>query len=72
MNAADGEPRAANRPHPADAQDAPFFVTKLNVKVLPCLVFFCDGKAYDRIVGAHAGAACAGACSSSAPPTGGP
>lgn len=26
-------------------------MTKLGVKVLPCLVFFCDGKAYDRIVG---------------------
>jgi len=33
------------------APDAPFFVAKLSVKVLPCLVFFCDGKAYDRIVG---------------------
>ena len=33
------------------APDAPFFVAKLAVKVLPCLVFFCDGKAYDRIVG---------------------
>lgn len=33
------------------APDAPFFVAKLSVKVLPCLIFFCDGKAYDRIVG---------------------
>ena len=33
------------------APDAPFFVAKLGVKVLPCLVFFHQGKAYDRIVG---------------------
>ena len=33
------------------APDCPFFVTKLNVKVLPCIVFFRNGVAYDRIVG---------------------
>lgn len=33
------------------APDAPFFVTKLAVKMLPCVIFFRDGKAYDRIVG---------------------
>ena len=33
------------------APDAPFFVHKLGVQVLPCLIMFLDGKAYDRIVG---------------------
>ena len=33
------------------APDAPFFVAKLAVKVLPCVVMFLEGKAYDRIVG---------------------
>ena len=33
------------------APDAPFFVTKLKVKTLPCVVFFRGGVAYDRIVG---------------------
>ena len=33
------------------APDAPFFVTKLQVKVLPCLIYFRDGVAYDRMVG---------------------
>ncbi len=33
------------------APDAPFFVTKLAVKVLPCVIMFLEGKAYDRIVG---------------------
>lgn len=33
------------------APDAPFFVHKLNVQVLPCIVFFRNGVAYDRIVG---------------------
>jgi hypothetical protein len=33
------------------APDAPFFVEKLQVQVLPCIVFFRDGVAYDRIVG---------------------
>jgi hypothetical protein len=33
------------------APDCPFFVTKLNVQVLPCIVFFRNGVAYDRIVG---------------------
>ena len=33
------------------APDAPFFVTKLQVKVLPCLIFFKDGVAFDRLVG---------------------
>ena len=33
------------------APDAPFFVKKLNVQMLPCLVFFHKGVAYDRIVG---------------------
>lgn len=33
------------------APDAPFFVTKLGVQVLPCVVMFLEGKAYDRIVG---------------------
>lgn len=33
------------------APDAPFFVTKLNIQVLPCIIFFRNGVAYDRIVG---------------------
>ncbi|OUS45723.1 thioredoxin-like protein [Ostreococcus tauri] len=33
------------------APDAPFFVTKLQVKVLPCLIFFKNGVAFDRLVG---------------------
>jgi len=33
------------------APDTPFFVAKLAIKVLPCLVFFLEGKAYDRVVG---------------------
>ena len=33
------------------APDLPFFVTKLNVQVLPCIIFFRNGVAYDRIVG---------------------
>jgi hypothetical protein len=32
-------------------QDAPFFVEKLQVKVLPCVVVFLHGVAVDRIVG---------------------
>lgn len=32
-------------------QDAPFFTVKLQVKVLPCLVLFINGKAVDRTVG---------------------
>lgn len=33
------------------APDAPFFVTKLKIQVLPCIVFFRNGVAFDRIVG---------------------
>lgn len=33
------------------APDAPFFSTKLNVKVLPCIICFRDGVAVDRVVG---------------------
>ena len=33
------------------APDAPFFVDKLQIQVLPCIVFFRNGVAYDRIVG---------------------
>ncbi|KAI3424886.1 hypothetical protein D9Q98_008270 [Chlorella vulgaris] len=33
------------------APDAPFFVDKLQVKVLPCVVVFLHGVAVDRIVG---------------------
>ena len=32
-------------------QDAPFFVEKLNVRTLPCVVLFVGGVAVDRIVG---------------------
>ena len=31
--------------------DAAFFVTKLQVQVLPALIFFRNGVAFDRIVG---------------------
>ncbi|TVY49501.1 Thioredoxin domain-containing protein [Lachnellula occidentalis] len=31
--------------------NAPFLVTKLNVKVLPCILAFVNGKTVDRIVG---------------------
>lgn len=33
------------------APDAPFFVAKLNVQVLPCVLCFVDGIALDRVVG---------------------
>ncbi|GMH32872.1 hypothetical protein BSKO_00706 [Bryopsis sp. KO-2023] len=33
------------------AQDAPFFATKLDIQVLPCVVLFVGGVAADRIVG---------------------
>jgi hypothetical protein len=33
------------------APDATFFVHKLGIQVLPCVVMFLEGKAYDRIVG---------------------
>lgn len=33
------------------APDAPFFCTKLNVKVLPCVLCFVHGVAVDRVVG---------------------
>jgi thiol-disulfide isomerase/thioredoxin len=35
----------------ANAPDLPFFTEKLNVKVLPCLILFKNGIAFDRIVG---------------------
>ncbi len=34
-----------------NVESAPFFVEKLAVKVLPCIVSFIDGIAVDRIVG---------------------
>lgn len=34
-----------------NVENAPFLVTKLNVKVLPCVVVFVDGVSSDRIVG---------------------
>lgn len=34
-----------------DVQHAPFLVTKLGVKVLPCVIGFLDGISVDRIVG---------------------
>lgn len=34
-----------------DAEKAPFFVTKLQVRTLPTLIVFCKGKATDRLVG---------------------
>jgi thioredoxin-like negative regulator of GroEL len=32
-------------------QNCPFFVTKLGIKVLPCVILFRDGVAVDRIIG---------------------
>uniref|UniRef100_A0A7N0SX47 Thioredoxin domain-containing protein n=1 Tax=Kalanchoe fedtschenkoi TaxID=63787 RepID=A0A7N0SX47_KALFE len=34
-----------------DAENAPFFVTKLGIKTLPCVVLFRKGVAIDRVVG---------------------
>ena len=34
-----------------NAPDAPFFVDKLQIQVLPCIIFFRNGVAFDRIVG---------------------
>eukprot|EP00271_Cylindrocystis_brebissonii_P012869 TRINITY_DN3237_c0_g2_i1.p1 TRINITY_DN3237_c0_g2~~TRINITY_DN3237_c0_g2_i1.p1 ORF type:complete len:230 (+),score=54.12 TRINITY_DN3237_c0_g2_i1:191-880(+) len=34
-----------------DAEKCPFFVSKLVIKVLPCVILFRDGVAIDRIVG---------------------
>lgn len=34
-----------------DVEHAPFLITKLNVKVLPCVIAFVDGVSADRIVG---------------------
>lgn len=34
-----------------DVEKFPFFVSKLKVKILPCVVLFVDGVAVDRVVG---------------------
>ncbi|XP_020225659.1 thioredoxin domain-containing protein PLP3B [Cajanus cajan] len=34
-----------------DAENAPFFVTKLAIKTLPCVILFRQGVAVDRLVG---------------------
>ncbi|OMO56980.1 Cellular retinaldehyde binding/alpha-tocopherol transport [Corchorus capsularis] len=34
-----------------DAENAPFFVTKLSIKTLPCVILFRKGIAIDRLVG---------------------
>lgn len=34
-----------------DAENAPFFVTKLAIKTLPCVILFKNGIAVDRLVG---------------------
>ncbi|KAJ8647113.1 hypothetical protein MRB53_000136 [Persea americana] len=34
-----------------DAENAPFFVAKLAVKTLPCLILFRNGIGFDRIIG---------------------
>ncbi|KAM1399913.1 hypothetical protein ACFX2F_027263 [Malus domestica] len=34
-----------------DAENAPFFVTKLGIKTLPCVILFRKGVAVDRLVG---------------------
>ena len=34
-----------------DAEKSPFFITKLQIQVLPCIVCFMDGVAIDRLIG---------------------
>ncbi|GAB2226919.1 hypothetical protein Droror1_Dr00008717 [Drosera rotundifolia] len=34
-----------------DAENAPFFVSKLSVKTLPCVIFFRKGIAFERLIG---------------------
>jgi thioredoxin-like negative regulator of GroEL len=34
-----------------NAERAPFFVTKLGIRVMPSLLLFKDGVCYDRIIG---------------------
>ncbi|XP_073155256.1 thioredoxin domain-containing protein PLP3B-like [Henckelia pumila] len=34
-----------------DAENAPFFVTKLGIKTLPCVILFRNGVATDRLIG---------------------
>ncbi|XP_050228052.1 thioredoxin domain-containing protein PLP3B-like [Mercurialis annua] len=34
-----------------DAENAPFFISKLGVKTLPCVILFRKGIAFDRLVG---------------------
>ncbi|QSZ30699.1 hypothetical protein DSL72_000257 [Monilinia vaccinii-corymbosi] len=34
-----------------DVTNAPFLVTKLNIKILPCVLAFIDGRCTDRIIG---------------------
>ncbi|XP_057525288.1 thioredoxin domain-containing protein PLP3A-like [Amaranthus tricolor] len=34
-----------------DAENAPFFVSKLGIKTLPCVILFRKGIAFDRLVG---------------------
>ena len=34
-----------------DAEKSPFFIQKLAIKVLPCIICFVDGIAVDRVVG---------------------
>lgn len=34
-----------------DAEKAPFFVTKLSIKILPCMICFTDGVATERMLG---------------------
>lgn len=34
-----------------NVENAPFLVTKLNVKVLPCVIAFIDGVSVDRVIG---------------------
>lgn len=38
-------------PWPPSSQDCPFFVDKLKIRTLPCLVLFVGGVAVDRVVG---------------------
>jgi thioredoxin-like negative regulator of GroEL len=34
-----------------DAERAPFFVSKLDIKILPTIILFCDGIKVDEIIG---------------------
>lgn len=44
-------PRTSTCHHMICTQDTPFFTVKLQIKMLPCVVFFKHGKVVDQVVG---------------------